>query len=193
MTDFVVLAVCTGNICRSPVAAALLDQALDRVRCSSAGTRAVAGAPVPPPMLEQASLLGLDLAGHRAADLTAEAVRASSLVLGLAREHRGAAARAVPRAARRAFTLVEFARLSRAVDQDDLVRAVESLPGPVDRMTAATALVASRRGSGALVVPGDDDVVDPFGHGTSTYARATRQITAATESVADYFSRALAV
>jgi protein-tyrosine phosphatase len=191
--DFAVLAVCTGNICRSPLAAALLDRALDHARCSSTGTRAVTGAPVPPPMLEQASLLGLDLGEHRAGDLTTAVVQSSSLVLCLAREHRSAVARAVPRATRWTFTLAEFARLSRAVDHDDLARAVESQPSPADRLTAATALVAARRGSGVLVAPGDDDVVDPFGHGAATYLRAVRQMTTATTTVAEYFTRALAV
>jgi protein-tyrosine phosphatase len=191
MTDFAVLTVCTGNICRSPLAAALVDRALDHVRCTSAGTRAVVGQPVPPPMLEQASLLGLDLGDHRAEDLTPAAVRSSGLVLGLAREHRSAVARAVPRAARWTFTLAEFARLCRSVDEDALARTVESHDDAVDRLTAATSLVAARRGTGPLVAADEDDVVDPFGRSLATYGRSTRQIVVATTTIAEYFSRAL--
>src|SRR5256884_5706638 len=72
-----ILLVCTGNICRSPLAAALLERALnerglDAIAVSSAGTGAWGGAPVS----EGAYLVGLergvDLSGHRAELLTRE-------------------------------------------------------------------------------------------------------------------------
>src|SRR2546430_13950703 len=66
-----ILLVCTGNICRSPLAAALLERALkerglDAIDVSSAGTGAGGGAPVS----EGAYLVGLErglgLSGHPA-------------------------------------------------------------------------------------------------------------------------------
>ncbi len=90
-----VLLVCTGNICRSPLAEALLVRALrDRappvegVAVASAGTGAWDGAPAS----EGAYLVGLehglDLSGHRARLLTREVVEEADLILTMARHHR---------------------------------------------------------------------------------------------------------
>ena len=86
-----ILLVCTGNICRSPLAAALLDRALaqrgiDGIEVGSAGTGAWDGAP------EGAYLVGLerglDLSAHRARLLTRELVEDADLILTMARHHR---------------------------------------------------------------------------------------------------------
>jgi protein-tyrosine-phosphatase len=88
-----VLLVCTGNICRSPLAAALLTKALqDRdlsdLDVSSAGTGAWDGAPASEGAYLVALERGLDLSSHRARLLTRELVEASDLILTMARHHR---------------------------------------------------------------------------------------------------------
>ena len=88
-----VLFVCTGNICRSPLAASLLERAvqsrsLTDVTVSSAGTGAWDGAPASEGAYLVALEGGLDLSGHRARLLTRELVEQADLILTMARHHR---------------------------------------------------------------------------------------------------------
>src|SRR3989440_719266 len=87
-----VLFVCTGNICRSPLAAALLERALKErgldVNVTSAGTGAWDGAPASEGAYLVGLERGLDLSGHRARLLTRELVEQADLILTMARHHR---------------------------------------------------------------------------------------------------------
>jgi protein-tyrosine-phosphatase len=90
-----VLLVCTGNICRSPLAEALLVRALkDRtppvegISVASAGTGAWDGAPASEGAYLVGLERGLDLSGHRARLLTRELVEEADLILTMARHHR---------------------------------------------------------------------------------------------------------
>ena len=87
-----VLFVCTGNICRSPLAASLLEHALKaralEVTVASAGTGAWDGAPASEGAYLVGLEQGLDLSGHRARLLTRELVERADLILTMARHHR---------------------------------------------------------------------------------------------------------
>src|SRR5213595_1634292 len=88
-----ILLVCTGNICRSPLAAALLQRALaqrgiDGLEVASAGTGAWDGAPVSEGAYLVGLERGLDLSAHRARLLTRELIEEADLVLTMARHHR---------------------------------------------------------------------------------------------------------
>ncbi len=87
-----VLFVCTGNICRSPMAEAIARRLLEQrgvagVEVASAGTAAWDGAPAS----EGAYLVtlenGLDVSAHRARQLTTDLVAAADLVLGMSAHH----------------------------------------------------------------------------------------------------------
>lgn len=87
-----VLFVCTGNICRSPLAASLLERALKErgleVTVASAGTGAWDGAPASEGAYLVGLERGLDLSGHRARLLSRELVEQADLILTMARHHR---------------------------------------------------------------------------------------------------------
>lgn len=84
-----VLFVCTGNLCRSPLAQAMLvaeAQARDlasRLTVASAGTHARDGQPCPTPLLEVATQYGLDLAAHRSRRLIEDDFTAQHVLVAL--------------------------------------------------------------------------------------------------------------
>ncbi len=88
-----VLFVCTGNICRSPLAEVMLRRELEKngaseISVTSAGTGAWDGAPGSEGAYLIALEHGLDLSEHRARLLTRDLVDGADLVLTMARHHR---------------------------------------------------------------------------------------------------------
>ena len=86
------LFVCTGNTCRSPMAAAIArrlvaERGLQGVEASSAGTGALDGAGASDGALLVAMEQGLDLAPHRSRALTRELVADADLVLVMGGGH----------------------------------------------------------------------------------------------------------
>lgn len=191
---FSLLTICTGNICRSPLAEVALADALnglDEVRVSSAGSRALDGERMPVEARDLGERHGLDLPEHAATRLNRDLVAEARLILALAREHRSAAIALHPRASRYAFTLREFGRITRSIAPRDLAARLEGIDAQTDRLDAAVALAASRRGQVPRPAdPADDDVVDPFRRGPDVYERCGRDLFPAAEAVADYLSRA---
>lgn len=117
---FAILTVCTGNICRSPLAEQLLRTRLDGSTndpdfvIGSAGLQAVVGAPMDVDAARQLVALGGDPAGLVGAQLGEKHTDAADLILTMTRRQRDSVVRRFPRAMRRTFTLAEFAALSQA-------------------------------------------------------------------------------
>lgn len=82
-----ILLVCSGNTCRSPLAAAMLRHRLGAVptladiEVASAGTSARSGSPASEGSYLIAIEQGLDLSSHRARPLSREQVRLADLIL----------------------------------------------------------------------------------------------------------------
>ncbi|WP_280550640.1 low molecular weight protein-tyrosine-phosphatase [Halomonas sp. 11-S5] len=93
-----ILVVCTGNICRSPVAAAMLARALPGLRVESAGLGALVGQGVEPTARSLAEADGLEVVGHRARQLTPEMIRSADIVLVMSEGQRQAVGELVPEA-----------------------------------------------------------------------------------------------
>lgn len=87
-----ILVVCTGNTCRSPMAAALLRAALrtagrEDVSVESAGLSAYPGAQASVYAIDVLRAYGIDLSGHRARPFSPEMAR-GAVVLAMTEGHR---------------------------------------------------------------------------------------------------------
>jgi protein-tyrosine phosphatase len=76
-----ILVVCEGNICRSPMARALLASRLPGARVLSAGTGALAGRPADPVAIALMAEMGHDIRDHTALGIHLQLVRGAGLVL----------------------------------------------------------------------------------------------------------------
>ncbi|MCO8124821.1 L-threonylcarbamoyladenylate synthase [Stieleria sp. TO1_6] len=108
----VIVMVCTGNTCRSPMAETLMRELLrkklgceDAVRVLSAGVAASAGHSASPQSIEVMGDRKLDLTGHASQPLGDEIMNVADLLLTMTRSHRAAILAAWPDMHDRVFTL----------------------------------------------------------------------------------------
>lgn len=190
---FRILTVCTGNVCRSPLAEQLLRNELldiDTV-VSSAGIAALVGHPMDHRAAEYSLQLGGDPERHRARQLTVEELRATPLVLVASREHRRAVVEMLPRLTRSAFTIREFARLLQTINADDRAE-VATQTGTDARLSALVDIAASNRGISELPAnPADDDILDPFRQDDAVYAASVEQLVPAIRSISPILRSAM--
>lgn len=197
MAEFSILTVCSGNICRSPLAEQLLRAGLadvPGVRVSSAGTVGMIGSPMDRQSAELAARFGVtDADAHVARELNAQHVGDAQLVFAMSREHRRAVVEFEPRAARRTFTIREFARITAEITDEDLapVAALPLSDAPA-RLNAAVGVVAAMRGMvGPAGSPDDDDVIDPYRRTADVYEQTGRELQPAVDAALTLFRRAL--
>ena len=162
--EFSVLFVCTGNICRSPMAEAIAWRELARypdavLRFSSAGSHALEGNPATSRAVAAAATLGADLEWHRARELTRRRVQDADLVLCMAQEHLAYAAAYDRSAADRTFLLAAW---SRALAQ-------------VDRMAASPEELLAMAAKEVAEQPGDE-VDDPIGLTDEAYVHCAQRL-----------------
>lgn len=109
MTVTSILVVCIGNICRSPMAEILLQQALGHaVSVRSAGLGALVGQGADPHAMALMAERGLDLSAHRARQITQALVSAHELILVMTQRQKDALEREFPSARGRVFRLCHW-------------------------------------------------------------------------------------
>lgn len=183
-----VLAVCTGNVCRSPLVERVLQRGFDDMapgvfHVRSAGVAALVGSPATPEIAELAERMGVPINDFRARALTAKELKDADLVLALDRGHRAAVVETLPQALKKTFTLRELARILPQVP-------VERNAWPQHRWRSAVVWAARRR----RAVAGDpyaDDVVDPFGQPESVLWEMAGQLVPSVDAMLQWERRAV--
>lgn len=157
-----ILVVCRANVARSPLAAAMLRDALAHtgIEVGSAGVQASAGAPAARGSVELAARRGLDLTGHVSTPVSVELLLGASLVLTMSERHRDLCTLRAAGLGPRTFTLREFDRLTAA--------AAVTSPRPIEAAHMAgwlDRLVQAAHGARPAAPPpsGPEDIADPIG------------------------------
>lgn len=174
------LFVCTGNVCRSPVAERVMRSRLAPglpIAVSSAGTMGLSGYPIDPPSALALRELGGDSEGHVARRLTYEILAGADLILTAESKHRSAIVRDEPVLLRQAFTIREFGRLGQTIPA--------ALPEPVteEGLRERVWEVAGQRGWADPPHPGQDEIGDPFGAPLEVARDRARQVAEGVEGV----------
>ncbi len=180
---FRILTVCTGNICRSPMAERLLQNELNMLTpaifaVESAGTAAMVGSAMEPTIEGFVRASGASSEGFSARQLTREILDRQDLVLALTREHRSRIVELRPALLKKTFTLRELARVLPTIDG---ARGVH----PGERWERAIPL-AMRARTMHRSAPEDDDVVDPYRRGDQVFEAMRQQLAPAVQALVEW-------
>jgi len=105
-----ILVVCEGNICRSPMGQGLLSAALPHMNVRSAGLNAMHGMPADETAVRLMQERGIDIAPHRASQITRQMCLEAELVLVMSTSQRKQLEDTYPVACGRVFRLGEFSK-----------------------------------------------------------------------------------
>src|ERR1700759_806877 len=117
-----ILFVCTGNVCRSPMAEGLFrHMGANRpdIRVRSAGVSTFPGQPPSPHAIEVLADLRIDISKLRSLPLSDELVRAASCIIAMTRSHMESIHYLFPEAAEKTFLLREFEDYAPSLDVSD--------------------------------------------------------------------------
>lgn len=214
---FRILMVCTGNICRSPLAEQLLRAQSHAaglpISVSSAGTGAMVGRPMTPQAAELSAHYGALFTDHAPTQLTEAVIANADLILTATREHRAAVVSMYPKSIRSTFTLTQFARLASTLVTLAASSPVEPLSSPVETANSMVetspplvelvetpverlkSLLTHAAVARSLISPPtnptDDDITDPYKQSQAIYDEVAAEINVAVTTITRSFQTAL--
>jgi protein-tyrosine phosphatase len=177
-----VLFVCTANMCRSPMAAALFGRCCadplfvrnEAVTVSSAGILS-GGFESPAEVITAMAELNIDLSAHISRQISADMVARADMILGMARRHA------------REVVLLDASAWSRTFTLKEIVHRAERVGPRVPEEPLAHWLDRLHRGRQRTDLVGsspDDDVPDPLGGSPDEFRATARQLAGLVERVA---------
>jgi len=198
-----ILTVCTGNICRSPVAERLLQAGLDQVlpggfEVRSAGTRAMVGYPIQPLSADVVNMYGGTDKGFAARQLTPKILRDTDIVLTMTSKHRGEVLQLDASLLKRTFTIREFARMLEALEERDAAASGTSeaagtagepgtaAPDAGTLWRGLPARLASVRHLALAADSADNEVVDPYKRSPEVYRQMEDELAPAILTILRY-------
>ena len=190
-----ILTVCTGNICRSPVAERLLQAGLDQVlpggfEVRSAGTRAMVGGPIQPLSADIVRMYGGTDKAFAARQLTAKILRDTDIVLTMTSKHRGEVLQLDASLLKRTFTIREFARMLEALEERDAAAmpplASEKASDAGTLWRGLSARLASVRHLALAADSADNEVIDPYKRGPEVYRQMEDELAPAILTILRY-------
>jgi len=116
-----ILFVCTGNVCRSPMAEGIFRQAVQGrgdYRVASAGLGAAEGSPPSVYAVQAVKELGIDISGLRSQMLTADLVDQANYIFGMTHSHIDTVKVLYPQAEEKTFLVREFDETLDAFEKD---------------------------------------------------------------------------
>ncbi|SDF64200.1 arsenate reductase/protein-tyrosine-phosphatase family protein [Klenkia brasiliensis] len=173
------LFVCTGNICRSPLAERLTtafaaEADVPGLTATSAGTGALVGRPMDPDAAVVLAGLGGDADGFGARAFLPWMAEQADLVLTLERGHRSTVLERAPRALRRTFTLREASAVLGLLRPTDLPTATD-----LDERGRHLVAALARRRNDWRGSSGATDITDPYRRPPEVHAQVGSDIAAA--------------
>ena len=165
-----ILFVCTGNICRSPMAEGLFRHAMAGrdFRVFSAGVGAMDGLPPSPHAVRAMRELGVDISHQRSRSVTPDLVNQADYIFGMTHGHVEAVMMLYPQAAEKTFVLREFDESLDYFEKD----ITDPIGGPLEVYQDCRDQIRQGIASMLNYLQSTSDAAGGFGGGMSTMAVA---------------------